>query len=389
MGLLSWLFSRKKPKIEETKIEWDKPVYDRNQVDFQDITERKRYIMGCLEQILTASKEMTVLNHEYHLVTSYLKDMEEIESLPTEEMEGLQKIAKFIALAEEKRMAYLSKKNRMSDARYRQLKQQESEMEEGIRKLSESENYQKKIKSDMVRLDAEREAYQYRKTELKNILVNLKGIVSICFVAAIVCVVMLCILQFGFEMDTRIGYFLTIAAFAIALTVLYFKYSNAQKELGLVNKSVNKLIQLQNTVKIRYVNNTNLLEYLYLKYNVDQCATLKKLWEVFKEEKEERILYEKSEVDLEYYKKQLVKTLNRFRVNDPERWLYQTKAILDKREMVEIRHSLILRRQALRKQLDYNSEIAKEAKVEIKEVASLYPDYASEISHMVEEYEKR
>lgn len=389
MGLFRWLFSKRKQKLQEAEIEEDRPVYAREQVDFRDAAERNRYVSGCLEQIMDASKEMKQAGEEYQLVTSYLSDTEEIDALPEEEKEDLREVARHIDSAKEHRRNYLKKKNRMTDARYSQLVQQEEEIEEGIRKISEAEAYHKLIKQDMVRLDEERHAYQYRKTELKNILTNLQGITGICLGAAIVCVLMLLLFQFALKMDASAGYLLTVAAFAIALTVIYLKHSGAQRELGQVHKAINKLIQLQNTVKIRYVNNTNLLDYLYLKYNVENGATLKALWDEYQAEKEERKQYEQNEVELEQYQKQLIRSLMRFRVNDPGRWIHQTKAILDPREMVEVRHALILRRQALRKQLDYNREVAETAKQEIKELVSLYPAYAAEITRLVDEYEKK
>ena len=45
---------------------------------------------------------------------------------------------------------------------------------EGIKKLTEAEKYRKLVKQDLNRLDGERHAYVYRRTELKNIMVNLK-----------------------------------------------------------------------------------------------------------------------------------------------------------------------------------------------------------------------
>ena len=79
--------------------------------------------------------------------------------------------------------------------------------------------------------------------------------------------------------------------------------------------------------------------------------------------------------------------LARYRISDPARWVNQVSALLDKREMVEIRHNLILRRQNLRKQLDYNKDVADTAKREIKDVAEMYPAYAQEILHMVDKYD--
>ena len=54
---------------------------------------------------------------------------------------------------------------------------------------------------------------------------------------------------------------------------------------------------------------------------------------------------------------------------------------------MEIRHDLILRRQALRKQLDYNNDVAETARNEIQDVAEKYPAYAQEILNMVNKYD--
>ena len=55
--------------------------------------------------------------------------------------------------------------------------------------------------------------------------------------------------------------------------------------------------------------------------------------------------------------------------------------------MVEMRHELILRRQALRKQLDYNTHVAETARNEVMEIANRYPSYAEEILEMVGKYD--
>lgn len=55
--------------------------------------------------------------------------------------------------------------------------------------------------------------------------------------------------------------------------------------------------------------------------------------------------------------------------------------------MVEIRHNLIIRRQSLRRRMDYNKEvIAGKAQAEIKDLAEKYPRYAKEILNIVDQY---
>ena len=94
-----------------------------------------------------------------------------------------------------------------------------------------------------------------------------------------------------------------------------------------------------------------------------------------------------AEGKLDYYQRELVSRMRNFHITDPERWTSQPGALLDKREMVEIRHELILRRQSLRKQMDYNNGVADTARKEIMEVVKHYPVYAEEIMGMVERFD--
>ena len=123
-----------------------------------------------------------------------------------------------------------------------------------------------------------------------------------------------------------------------------------------------------------------------MKYDTDSASRLEKLWRQYQQEKEERKQYAEAEAKTEYYQEQLVAQLSHYRVSDPTRWVNQVSALLDKREMVEIRHDLILRRQALRKQMDYNNEVAETAHNEIMEIVEEYPQYSQEILDMVNRY---
>lgn len=387
MGFWQKIFGRKQTEENVYEEDWDKIVYARDDVDFKDEEQRSRYIVNCLEQIAEATREMNLLTGEYGKVTSYLTDIEEVEALPNKEKEELERIAHKLSGLEQEVQRYRGRENRMSDAEYYKMRGQETEVENGIAKLRESEKYAGLIKRDLRKLDSERQAYEYRRRELRAMLTNLRGMTTIFLTALVLCVLMLLVLQFAFEMDTTVGFFLSVGAAAIALTVLCVKYMDGEREVARVEKAVNKLIQLQNTVKIRYVNNRQLLEYLYIKYNTDSADKLQKLWDNYQREKEERKQYAEAEAKKEYYQKELISKLSNYRIETPERWMNQSAALCDRREMVELRHELILQRQALRKQLDYNNDVAEAARKEIMDVAKKYPAYTQEILDMVEKYD--
>ena len=277
MGLWNKLFGGKKNKAEY-EPEFDEAQYYEVS-NFTDDTQRQRYIESCLEQMKAASDEIDILNREYDSVTAYLNDTEEIDRLPDHIRNPIQDCAGKLLRLEKEFRNYSSQPNRLSSEEYAWMERLEDEMPEGYEKLKKSEEYHKLIKDDMKRIEGEKQAYYYRKAELKGMLANIKGVFFICMIAAITCIIMLLILQFGFELDARIGYILTVGATAIAFTVLFVKNIDMQQEKAKVDKSIGKLIHMHNTVKIRYVNNTNLLEYLYMKYNVESAKELKELWE--------------------------------------------------------------------------------------------------------------
>ena len=391
MGLIKKLLQwKKKQEVPEFEIEdWNEVVYDREDYQINDKNQRQEYVIGCLEQIAEASRELENLQFEYNMVTAYLKDMEEIEALPEEEMAELMECAKKIDALEQQQSGYKERTNRMGDEAYHQMERLEEEIQEGLEKLTQAEEYQDFIKRDLRKLDGEKHAYLYRRNELRRIIADTRSMTVVCTVAVIACILLLFILQFGFDMNAKLGYLAVAAVGAIAITAIFIKHNDSVRELSQVENGINRIIRLQNTVKIRYVNNTHLLDYLYMKYNVSSASELGKSWQQYQQEKAERRSYEQAERQLDQCQKELLHVLRRYQIKDPMIWLHQTEAILDRKEMVEIRHNLIIRRQSLRRRMDYNKEvIAGKAQAEIKDLAESYPEYAKEILDIVGQYEE-
>lgn len=389
MGLIKKLLHLKKKTSEPEYVieDWNEIVYDRDDLQIKDREQRREYVKGCLEQIAEASNELENLKFEYNMVTSYLKDMEEIEALPPEEKAILEDSARKIETLEQQQSGYKERKKRMSEEKFRQMERLEEEVQEGLEKLTQAEEYQELIKRDLRKLDGEKQAYFFRKRELQRLIEDTRSMTIVCTVALIICILILLALQFGFKMNTKIGYLVTAAVGAAAITVIFTKHNDGGRELARVENGIGRIIRLQNTVKIRYVNNTHLLDYLYMKYNVSSAGELGKSWQQYIEEKEERKSYQDAERELDICQKELLHILRRYQVKDPMLWLHQTQAILDKREMVEIRHNLIIRRQSLRRRMDYNKEvIAGKAQDEIKDLVDKYPEYAKEILDIVGQY---
>ncbi len=390
MGLLQRIFNWKRDYEEAYEVEeWNEIVYDRDDLQVHNRKQREEYVRGCLEQIAEASREVENLQHEYQVVTSHLKDIEEIEALPENESRLLMECAKRIDTLERQQSGYKERKNRMTDEKFYQMECMEEEVQEAYEKLEKAEEYQNLIKRDLRRLDSERQAYGFRKIELRHLMKDTRSMTIVCATAVIFCLLLLLILQYAFSFDVKIGYLAVGGIGALAITAIFLKYNDAVRELSQVESGISRLIRLQNTVKIRYVNNTHLLDYLYMKYNVKSAQELGRDYKQYLEEKDERHNYKRAEIELDSTQQELLHILRRYQVKDPMIWLYQTQALLDKKEMIEIRHNLIIRRQSLRRRMDYNKEvIAGKAKAEVKDLVENYPKYAKEILGIVAEYDK-
>lgn len=370
----------------EYEWDWESLTKDRNFLHIQDELQRKKYISSLLEQVHDASGEMDKLSYEYNLVTASLKDMDELEGLPQSEKKKLYDSANRILYFEEEQDEYDQKKNRMADAKFHDMEGMEQYMPKAYDDIHEAEDYQRLVKEDLARLEGEKQSCLYRINESRHDTANLKGMVMICIAAALLCFVMLAVLQFGLSMQTRAGYLITTLAGAVAMTVLFLKYNDAAGELKRAGRELNRIILLLNTVKIRYVNNTNLLDYLYTKYGTRSGRELLKNYNLYQDEKREREIHQQNTEELVFYRGELYALLKNYQLADTKVWLYQPQALMNHNEMVEIRHEYIVRRQKLRARMDYNKRLAREGKKELEDFSKNYPQYAREVITMMDQY---
>ena len=393
MGFLEDIFGKR--KIDERQIQselenWNDIVYSRKELDMDDPVQRREYIGSCLQQMEEAARELDSLEFEYNDVTSHLRDIDEINALPPEQRLEVNEIAQKLLDSQQQQDKFSRRKSKMTDEEFEHMERLASEAREGAKKLADAEDYQKKIKNDLKRLDGEHEAYLYREEELVNTVDNCKKLIITVAVTLGLCIIFLLFLQFVLELNLVYGYMIAVLLAAVSVTLLYFNSTNSVVELKTVRKSISRLIMLQNQVKIRYVNNTNLIDYLCLKYRVSNAKELTSMYNRYIQEAKERAEFEDSQKSLDTNQKDLIYILRHFRVRDPEIWIHQPEALLDHNEEVEIRHSLNVRRQSLRKRMEYNRDIvAGNAKSEIEDMARQYPEYTQEILDMVSRYEEK
>ena len=149
----------------------------------------------------------------------------------------------------------------------------------------------------------------------------------------------------------------------------YLKSAGCNSEIKLAERSANKAILLLNKVKFKYVNITNAV-IMPEKYHVRRASELNQLWQYYMDAVREREKYQRTNEDLEYFNGRLVRALNQYQLYDAQVWITQAAALIDPREMVEVKHGLILRRQKLRDRMEYNVEEMKNQREEALKLSS-------------------
>ncbi len=392
MGLFDRIFGKSHDSEWEKQLElenWNDIVYTRKALDMNDPVQRRDYISSCLQQMEDAARELDALELEYNDVTSHLRDIEEIDALPPEQRKEINACAQRILDSQEQQEKFSKRKSRMSDEDFERMERLQKEAVSGAKKLAEAESYQKKIKNDLKRLDGEYQGYLFREEELDNTIENSKKLIIIIAVALALTVIFLLALQFGLELNVAYGYMLVGVLVAISVTYLYVRSTDAANEIKSLKKSMARIVMLQNSVKIRYVNNTNLIDYLCIKYRVNNSKELNSMFEKYLQERKEREKFADAQKLLDANQKDLIYMLRHYRIKDPDIWIHQPEALINHNEEVEIRHSLNVQRQSLRKRMEYNRDIvAGNAKLEIEDMARQYPEYTQEILDMVSRYEE-
>ena len=178
----------------------------------------------------------------------------------------------------------------------------------------------------------------------------------------------------------------TVLLAAVSAGVLFVESNRNRKEMAMADRKMEKAISLLNRVKIKCVNNLNVLDYAKEKFGVSGAAEFEKLWNEYVRAREYEKKFRENTEQLNYYCDSLLDGLKRQKVMEREIWIGQALALIDEREMVEIRHKLNSQRQILREQIEYNEGIKQEFVHNIEEVIAQNPENKEEWLKIVKSY---
>ncbi|TAH74952.1 MAG: hypothetical protein EWM47_00790 [Anaerolineaceae bacterium] len=323
---------------------------------------------------------------EYKAVTSYLSDMEKIDRIPKLDREAIEDAARNILNLNKERNHIRNRRYDITDIQYRLFERYEMQLPKELTSLKEAESYQIDIDGDIKRLENEKQGFLDEEDDIINKQSFLRGVAKTTFIVILVLFAIFALLTSSSGSNMTLPFLLTVLMGMASALYIFMEARKNAHDIKMVQLKLNKVIMLANKVAIKSVNNRNYLEYSYSKYMVDNYEQLKSRWEQYVKIKDENRRFESNTQLLEFYNNILIKELKRYKVNDSEIWIYQPSAILDSREMVEVRHRLNVRRQKLRERIQHNKEQKDEATKAIISLIKAYPDSEVEAIRILKKY---
>lgn len=327
----------------------------------QDFPKRpENQIVDNCEQMIESAKQLEDQKSEYKIVTAYLNDIQLLEDLSEEEIKDIREAAENVVALRNTRAEFMKTEKKLTDAQYLQMEQNEADIPDAIKRLQSSEDYLAAVERDMRYLETEKTKWMYNSQGLREEQESLRKLSIGEFSVVVVIFAVLLVLQSMFGADTQLIWMLVIFASAIGGFFIYKRFKDNEDELKKSDINRNYTIVLLNKMKIKYVNAKNAVDYACEKFHVRNAYELNEIWEEYQDAEREQEKFLQMNEERDFFNAKLIKALRRYRLYDVRVWLDHAQALVDKREMVEVKHELVERRQNLRNDIETQTRALKE-----------------------------
>ena len=349
------------------------------ELNLSDEEQAKHYAIDLCDQMIKAAKDLEDTRAEYDLVTSYLTDVQIIEDLTEDERKPIADCAAHVDRLGKERSEFLKTERRLSDSQFAQMQEEEDALPGIIKRLKSNEDYLDTVKRDMAFLEGKKLEWKLVKNDAVRTQRLMQKSACYLFLCYFTLMAFAVIVSWYMEMDLDLRLVMTILSLIAVLLGGYIliRYMDASTDLRKSNVNRNRAISLENHVKIKYVNIKNAVDYTCEKYHVRNSYELSYIYEQYQAEAKEKEKFRETSDELNYYTNTLLQYLNRLRMYDAKAWLNHANAIVDSRELVEMKHQLITRRQKLRTRMEYSkrtiANMKQEALVNIRRMGEVNP----------------
>lgn len=366
-------------KIEQEMLSQENPVTTGK-------TDAIRFVRNNCEAIAENERQIVEAKKEYEKVTSYLTDIQRIDMAREDEYREIKDTCKSILTLTQERNKYKNRNLTISDAQMRKFEPFEDELVDEIKKMYNAEVYQDAIEGDIKNLKKEKDSLYSQRKEIIEKQNSLKGMTKVLAVLIISLIVLLIVIYYATKTDMTLPYLGVVALAGVSAAMLIYESSKNRRDIIIIERKINKAITLLNKVKIKYINNINVLDYNCNKFGVKNAKDFEEKWSEYCKMREyERKFRENTEM-LNANNENLVIMLKELGVKDADIWISRCEAIVDSREMVEIRHELNQRRQMLRERIENNEKLKEGIISQLDAMINAHSEIRGELIKIIKEY---
>lgn len=353
------------------------------------IDDKKSYVERLCEQIVICSQRIESAKKEYEAVNSYINDIMTIEKMEEPVKSNVEYYARRIITLREDKKSMKQSSTKIPESRYIYMQRHEDEIKDILKEMYDDEQECQRLKTDMHQIEGEKIALKYERKDAIEKLNLIRKLAKMGVVTAVVIILMLIAAQVYAEKNLVVGvYIVIVAALAMGTSLIAFnqKYT---AELRMSELKLNKAVGLMNKYKLLYVNVKSRLDYEYESNGVKSSYELNDLWRMYINAKKEHEAFHLNSDNTFKSVEGLIAELEKLHLYDSSVWPSQVDAIINPKEMTEIRHTLNVRRQKLRESISFNTNTVEKSKTRIHGIIEKNPAMAKEILAILDRYEQQ
>jgi hypothetical protein len=355
---------------------------------WEDPKKLEHYILDSCEQIIASTKAMERQKMEYRVVTRYLNDIKAIENLPKEKAKDLRSTATRICELEENLINARAITRNITDEQYQIISDEEEDMPAIINRFTADEIYQAKLKRNLSYLEGEKSRWEIEREELKEQIKLFRHMAFAILASFLTLAILLMVMYQATSADISLWIYAVLFICAVSGFIVFLRQNSIAKESKIALIHLNQAISMLNVERMKYVNVTNSIEYSKDKYSVNNSSELQYVWEQYQDKVRDQQRYIQNNEDLDFYNNKLERLLEGMGLSDDKIWLNQINALIDRQEMADKRHRLVMRRKKIRDRLEDHRRIVKEERDEIDRLMTSHEHYLPEIQEIIKSVDK-
>ena len=353
------------------------------------LDEKKSSVEHICEQMVICENRIESAKKEYEAVNGYLNDILAIENMEEPIKGNVEYYARRIITLREDKKSLKQHSTKIAESKYIYMQHHEDEIQEILKEMYDDEQESQRLKTDMHHIEGEKRGLMQEKKDAVDKLNTLRTLAKVGAITAAVLLFALVWVQLNSNKDYIMWIYMVVILTLVGGTILVANHQETVGFLRLTERKLNKAIGLMNKYKLLYVNVQSRIEYKYEAHGVKSSHELNDLWRLYINAKKEHEAFHLNSDNTFKSVEGLIMELDKLNLYDSSVWPSQVDAIVDGREMNQIRHTLNVRRQKLKQSISFNTTTLETCKMRIESLIEKNPVIAKDILAILERYESQ